>query len=401
MASIKEYKRVYAGTSGRVWKVFYREEGKLRSKTCDTLKAAKVTKAQIETKLAEGKKVDPTPGKMKYKDFVERYRRQGMADLTPKARGNYEYVLRTHLLPFFEAIQLNEIDREAVADWVEKMRPNWSAWTVKEAFVTLRASLGFAVKIGRLDTNPVAKCGDLLPKLPKKRKKVLLTPGEVLQLADTVKPRYKALVLLMAVHGLRPGEALALTVGDVHLADEQPYVEVTKAVTEAGGRMVLNGQTKTGEDRDVKLWSLVSEALYEHLATHVVDNLADEALLFPQERGKGYMHESFLRGGFAYVWKPGPRGRKVRTQEKRPTGIIVPAGHIIGKPGVTPYTLRHIACVNVIEKTQDIEYARKMLGHTNVDMTLRFYNHATEGADKRVKATMELAYELETPIKAD
>lgn len=66
---------------------------------------------------------------------------------------------------------------------------------------------------------------------------------------------------------------------------------------------------------------------------------------------------------------------------------------------MTPYTLRHVACVNVIEKTQDIEYARKMLGHTNIEMTLRFYNHATEGAAKRVKATMELAYELETPVE--
>lgn len=329
----RNYKRVYAGTSGRVWKVFYRQDGKLRSKTCDTLKAAKVTKAQIETKLAEGKKVDPLPGKMKYEDFVEQYRRQGMADLSPKARGNYDYVLRTHLLPFFGGVQLNSIDRQLVADWVEWARPNWSPWTVKEAFATLRASLGFAVRTGRLDSNPVARCGDLLPKLPKRRRKVLLSPGEVLQLANAVKSRHKALVLLMAVHGLRPGEVLALTVGDVHLADEHPFVEVTKAVTEAGGRMILNGETKTGEDREVELFSFVAEALYEHLATHVVDNLTDDALLFPQERGKSYMHESFLRGGFAYVWKPGAQGKKVRTQAKRPTGIIVPAASAIGRPG--------------------------------------------------------------------
>ena len=196
----------------------------------------------------------------------------------------------------------------------------------------------------------------------------------------------------MGVHGLRPGEALALTVGDVHLADDPPFVSVIKAVSESAGRMILQSETKTGEDRDVELWSFVAEALGKHLANHVDDNLTQDALLFRQERRNGYIHESFLRGGFAYVWKPSPSGKKVRTNEKRPTGVIVPAALSIGKPGVTPYTLRHIACVNVIESTGDIEYARRMLGHKNVEMTLRFYNHATEGAAKKVRATMEGVY---------
>jgi hypothetical protein len=60
MASIREYPRVWAGgTSNKVWKVFWREEGKQRSKTCYSVKSAKASKAQIEGKLAEGKKVDP------------------------------------------------------------------------------------------------------------------------------------------------------------------------------------------------------------------------------------------------------------------------------------------------------------------------------------------------------
>ena len=404
MASIKSYSRVYAGgSSGRVWKVFWLEHGRQRSKTLYSLKNAKEFKAQVEVRLAEGKKVDPVSGRMKYDLFIERYGGEWMADLSDKARGNYEYALRAQLLPFLGEIRLNEMGREAVADWVATVRPKWSSWTIREAFVALRSSLGYAVKSGKLESNPVSGCGDLLPKLPKRRKKVLLAPGDVLRLADAVKPRYRALVLLMGVHGLRPGEALALTVGDVHLTEERPYVAVTKAVSEAGGRMILNAGTKTGEDRDVELFSFVAESLYEHLAKHVVDNLADDAMLFPQEQAKGYMHESFLRGGFAYVWKLGADGKKVRTSEKRPTGIIVPAAHSIGRPGVTPYSLRHIACVNVIEQTHDIEYARRMLGHTNVEMTLRFYNHATEGAAKRVRNTMEGVYaaELEAAVNSE
>ena len=404
MASIKSYARVYAGgKTGKVWKVAWREGGKQRSKTLYSLRSAKSFKGQVEARLAEGKGVDPFKGRIKYQDFIQQHGSEWQADLTDKVKRNYDYMLRTLLLPFFGQVPLNRIGRESVADWVASVRSDWSAWTLFEAFATLRSSLGYAVRRKTLDSNPVSGCGDLLPKRPKRRKKVLLSPGDVMRLADAVDARHRALVLLMGVHGLRPGEALALTVGDVHLTEEQPYISVTKAVTESAGRMILNQETKTGEDRDVELFSFVADALYEHLATHVVDNLEDDALLFPQPRAKGYMHESYLRGGFAYVWKPGPAGRKVRTSERRPTGIIVPAAHTIGKPGVTPYTLRHIACVNVIEQTQDIEYARRMLGHTNVEMTLRFYNHATEGAAKRVRATMEgvFAAELEIAVDAD
>lgn len=393
MASIKSYTRVYAGGRlGKVWKVFWREGGQQRNKTHYSLRSAKAFKAQVETRMAEGKEVDPVQGRIKYEDFIAQHGGEWMADLTDKVGRNYEYMLRTLLLPFFGQMPLNKIGRESVADWVASVRSEWSAWTIFEAFSTLRSSLGHAVKRKTLESNPVSGCGDLLPKRPKRRRKTLLTPKEVLRLADAVDPRYRALVLLMGVHGLRPGEALALTVGDVHLADDPPFVSVIKAVSESAGRMILQSETKTGEDRDVELWSFVAEALGKHLANHVDDNLTQDALLFRQERRNGYIHESFLRGGFAYVWKPSPSGKKVRTNEKRPTGVIVPAALSIGKPGVTPYTLRHIACVNVIESTGDIEYARRMLGHKNVEMTLRFYNHATEGAAKKVRATMEGVY---------
>src|SRR5206468_2254206 len=108
-------------------------------------------------------------------------------------------------------------------------------------------------------------------------------------------PTYRAMVLTLGCTGLRPGEMLALRVGDLHLDDEIPYVWVTRsAVVGTDGRMVMNEYTKTGQDRRVDLLEPARSAVVDHLRQRPTP-FEDEDLIFPAPRTGGVFYGSYLR----------------------------------------------------------------------------------------------------------
>ena len=47
-------------------------------------------------------------------------------------------------------------------------------------------------------------------------------------------------------------------------------------------------------------------------------------------------------------------------------------------PHITPHVFRHTFCTNLINNGANLKTVQYIMGHSNVDMTLSVYSHATE-----------------------
>lgn len=121
---------------------------------------------------------------------------------------------------------------------------------------------------------------------------------------------------------------LALRVKDLHLDEDIPYAWVTRStVVGTDGHMVMNEQTKTGQDRRVDVMEPAKSALVGYLASR---DLSDEDLAFPAPQTDGVFYGSYLR---ALVVKASEDcGFKRVVPYGRPAGgFFGPASELFGK----------------------------------------------------------------------
>ncbi len=390
MGSIRVYVYPVARASDTGWKVQWRENRHQASSTFDTEQEADDFAAIKKGELVSGKGFDAQPGKIAFRTYWEdgylpHY--LSRTNRSPKTKASYEGYYRRLLEPYFGERSLNDIRKATLKDWVRwcekgagrKYMP--SAHSVKEAFVVLRSVLTRAVNDELIQVNPCTRMGDILPDLPPKRKPVVLSLPEIRALSGALDPHYTALVLLLGTHGLRPSEALALTVSDVHL--KEGYVWVDKAVVNVNGKMTAKPNTKNMEPRRVELFSFTKEALMEHMAT--LGSLGDDTLLFPGKLSGSVCTQEGPRKGKVY----GPYMHMDYLRK-----IVNEAGEKLGFKGLTTYDLKRSAATNLLTLTGNIKWVQEQLGHSRYSMSL-LYAQVTKGMSAAADEIMTAAFEGE------
>jgi integrase len=174
---------------------------------------------------------------------------------------------------------------------------------------------------------------------------VYLTASQLNILANE-SARYRSLVLLLGVGGLRWGEAAALRVGDVEFLRRR--IELHRNAVQVGSKVIV-GTLKSNENRTVVLPRFVIDALAETANGKGLDDL-----LWPTASG-GYMgppasKESWLSGAVE------------RCRKSDPTF-----------PRVTAHALRHTAASLAISAGANPKVVQRMLGHASAAMTLDVY----------------------------
>lgn len=144
-----------------------------------------------------------------YESWLEKKRKKWR----PGTYTSYEHSFRNHILPFFGEKNLRAINPAMVNDWVDELcGKNFSPATVRRFYRYLRAFLNSAEAKDYIDKKP---CRDIdLPKMPNKEMD-FLKPAELKKLLVESPEHERALFALLAYSGLRLGEGLALTWGDI------------------------------------------------------------------------------------------------------------------------------------------------------------------------------------------
>lgn len=263
--------------------------------------------------------------------------------IKPSYLDDLEQAWEKYVRPVWAGVPLTKINQSAVQAWVLSISNGEFDGKKKSPSVVLRAHgvlaslLDDAVKAHQLAQNPAR--GVELPRKPRRTKHTYLTMPQLLGLAEAA-GKYKPLILLLGLTGLRWGEAIGLLVKDVH--PDKHRIDVYKSATQVGSEIIV-GSPKTHEIRTV---------MYPNLLDELLDlDRPGDALLFKNARG-GYLKHPKVKSGSSWF-----RAACVKA----------------GVPRMTIHDLRHTAASLMVASGANVKVVQRQLGHASASMTLDVY----------------------------
>jgi integrase len=315
--------------------------------------------AGVEADMARGTFIDPRGGRITFAEWSEQWLERPDKRLNSIVRDRQAVAV---FLPELGSRPLASITPMHIQAAVDARSRVAAPATVARDFSALRAVFNAAVHADLLGRSPCRKAA-----LPRVRPphRVVLGPAELERLARAVPPRYRALILVAGVLGLRWGEAVGLRVRDVDFL--RRTVTVAQTVEEVKGQLRLVTEAKTRSSlRTMAAPDFLIEVLANHLRSHRADVQGDpEALVFVGPRG------GVLRHRFA-------------------DRIFAPAVERAAlDPSLTFHGLRHVAITAMVDAGVHPRVMQGRAGHATSKLTLELYAHVPESADRQAAKALE------------
>jgi integrase len=346
--------------SGR-WQAKYRVAGKFVTapQTFATKREATLWLSSVETDRARGQWVDPKAGKVTLAEYSDAWLR-GHVRIGPRTREIYAAQLRLYILPrVSERVpplgqkRLVDITPELIRAWYAALRDERSTSIAAKAYARLRQILSTAVEDERIVRNPCRIEGGGSERPPEQR---FASVAELLELAALVPKRYRALILLAGLGGLRQGELFALRRRDIDL--DRGVVRVERKRLRLASGAVIEGDPKSAAGRRlVALPAVVTAELRTHLATCCGD--ADDNYVFTSPEGLPLERSNFRMR----VW--------------------VLATEAAGVPGLRFHDLRHTAGTLAARTGATAKELMARMGHSTSQASMT-YQHAATDRDRLI-----------------
>jgi integrase len=248
-----------------------------------------------------------------------------------------EWILRTHLIPFFGQMKLDEFGPPDIEAYkAKKLDEKQGKKSINNHLAALRKLLNLAVEWGVIEKAPKVKAFRMKVELISDDE--FLTFEETERFVRAAAPEWKPFVIVALKTGLRVGELLALKWQDIDLVVAQLVVRRTLWQGE-------EGPPKGGRNRTVPLSDVAVATL------------------------KAHRH---LRGPYVFCNEKGERLTHSIVKDVVPT-TCKKAG--LAKR-ITTHGLRHTFASHLIMRGQSLKAVQELLGHESIEMTLR-YSHLT------------------------
>jgi integrase len=357
MATIEKYQNTSGAT---LWRVRWRtpENRQTQKRGFTTKRDAALFAATLEVAKSRGEYIAPTVGKTTVGALGPAWLARQRGHMKASGFRSYESAWRVHVEPRWARTPIGEVRFSDVQGWVADMAANKGPVIVQTAYSVLARILDDAVRDRLLSSNPAR--GVKLPKRPPRRN-VYLTAAQLSSLAEE-SGRYRSLVLLLGVGGLRWGEASALRVSDVDFLRRR--IELHRNAVAIGKHFEV-GSLKSNKNRTVALPQFVIDAI-----ARTAEGKGRDDLLWPSSTG-GYLAppsstDSWLSGAVARCQKAAnaARAREAKTGGEPTTPVF---------PRITAHGLRHTAASLAISAGANPKVVQRMLGHASAAMTLDVY----------------------------
>jgi len=326
---------------------FRDQHGKQRSATADSLRAAQRLKAEHTSDVHRGEFHEQS--KVTFGSYVDQwldaYQGRTGRGIREATRADYKTMLDTYAVPYFGRMKLTAMRPTDLRQFVKKLaddglKPN----TVRNIFAPVRALLATAVEDGLIRHSPatsirLATSRGSVDEAGKPKVKAL-TEEELQALIEATPEQWRLLVKFLALTGLRIGECVALTWGDVDLGAKT--VKVTKRL--------YRGEMNTPKSRHgIRTIPLTDDLAIELFQTGRSEK-KDEPV-FPSERGTA-LDQSNIFGRF-----------------------FKPAAEKAGVPWAGFHTLRHTCATMLFREGANAKQVQVWLGHHSPSFTLDTYVH--------------------------
>jgi len=183
-------------------------------------------------------------------------------------------------------------------------------------------------------------------------------------LADAIGPRYRALVLVAGVVGLRWSEAIGLRIKDVDLRNGTLHVR--QAISEVEGVLEV-AETK---GRSSRRSIAIPQFLIDEFESHI------------ERTGRRDPNDLVFIG---------PKGAPPRRSFA--ARAFAPAVERAGLPAtLTFHGLRHVATTFMVEAGEHPRVIQRRLGHATARLSMELYAHDPDRADQEVAQRLEVVF---------
>jgi integrase len=375
------YKRRTRGGETRYEVAYLDSDGRQRWRTVGTLREARQLRADLVSRVGRGERV--APSKATLAEFADGWLARQESRLRPRTHERYASYLRLQVKPRLGARRLQSITVDDVADLIAGMEAGvryeerdgrlvevegapYAAWTIRSTVMVLGRVLGSAERSGIITSNPVRRLerGER-PKV-KRPEFPSLDRESIGRLVAATPEKYRVLVAVSVLTGLRQGEALGLQWQDVDVKDGVLRV---RHQLERTGQL---GEPKTqAAKREVPFPPSLGRMLSAHREEAFARGLARPTdFVFASETGGPLHHRNIVRRGLE---------KAVETADL---------------PELSWHALRHVAASVLIAEGASVAYVSRVLGHASPAITLDSYAHEfarAEHAD-RTRERMERAF---------
>jgi integrase len=333
--------------SGR-WQARFKHEGRWHSVgTFGTEKLAGRALARSLGKVEAGEVVHAADGRMTFGEFGEQWLAGRYGD-RPSTRASRTSTFRACLVPELGDRPLARITASEVGATLAGLADSGrTAGTVRNARQLAASILDAAVADRRLSRNPARELPRVKASKRASRSRALVVdPAEIAAAAAVIDPRFRHVVLLAGLAGLRIAEIGGLRVGDVDLLGRK--LSISRQLVEVRGQLI-EGPPKS--DAGVRVVPIPA-ALADELAPLLAGKADDEHVVAGPAGGSSRFRPSVYRRRFWW-----------------------PAAAAIGRPDLRMHDLRHAAVSLWIRAKYDAKQVQTMAGHESIGITFDLYGH--------------------------
>lgn len=370
MASVRKIRTLKNGTA--VYLVRWRDlNGKQCQGTIPGYDAAHDFADGIEREKRQGTYVDPAIGQ---KTTVKVYGERWIARKTKRRRAstaaNYERVLRLHLYPYIGHRGMATIRTEDINDVIDGLLETLSVSSTKTCIATIASMFKSAVAAGLIPKNP---CADIERPDEIKKNIIIPTVKQVKKIAshDGLDERYRALITLGAMTGMRRNELLAITLDTLQIRFPKKVITIRpdlgQLVITPGKSAKLGPPKSPAAARDVPIGNGALAVLKAHMKA------------FPPNPKDGF-------GGLIFTC---PSGDGPVAQSTL-SGQLAPAFASVGFPVRTGmHLLRHQYVAGCIAMGATVIQVQRWVGHESAVTTLNTYGHLWPDSDDVARVAID------------
>lgn len=267
-------------------------DGKRRAgpMTFETVADADAWLNTVSTDITRGDWRPPEPARTQFGEYAGDWLALGVSrqgePLSPTTVQLYAGLWRIWLEPTFADIAIGDLTMERVRTWLATAKLDHPGSTQPDkAYRLLRVILNVAVDDEKIKVNPCRVKGGGRESSPERP---VVMPDEVLRIAESIDPQYRAMVIVAAWCSLRFGELAGLRRAQVDLLHRK--IDVCEQAVDIGSKVVFK-EPKWGSRRVVDVPAEVVVLLEEHLAERV--GVAKDALLFTSPEGHPLRRNKF------------------------------------------------------------------------------------------------------------
>jgi integrase len=282
------------------------------------------------------------------KEYLEWYKKRRKASSYAKIEG----IVRIHLIPFFGNKRIQNIRNRDVSKFHDSIIDSRKLATLQIIHVVLSAIFNYAIKMEYTQKNPARAIGNFEGK-PEKRINFWTLDVFKAFMKHVDDFTYYVMFMVLYYSGMRKGEMLALTWGDIDF--DNNIINIDK--NNYNGKVTT---TKTGVTRQIKMPKFVM-----HLLSRLKDNQNPKMtyVVFGEYK-KPLSTTTIDRVFHKYIKQSGVKRIRI-------------------------HDFRHSHASYLINKGVIISVISKRLGHTDISTTLNTYSHLYPSTEQNAVDDME------------